>query len=365
MKIKEVIQFLEQKFPLHWQEDFDNCGVQCGDKEREINGVVVCFDMSDAVIEEAIAKNANMVISHHPIIYKTGIKKIEPNNRVGKILCKALENKILLYSMHTNIDSGKEGGNVIFAQKLGLQKLSVLSPKENQFYKLVVYVPSENSILLKEALFRAGCGNIGNYSHCCYSCEGIGSFKPLMGANPHIGQHNRIERVDEERIEMIFPKILKRNVIETLYQHHPYEEPAFDIIAIENQNKEIGLGRFGVLPKPMQANDFLHFVKAKLNLESVKFSGNIDSEILKVAVCGGGGASFITDALSAGADAYITGDLKYHDFFIPENKMLLIDIGHFEGEHFIREIMVSLLKENFNTFAIHFTEVEFPVVNRA
>jgi dinuclear metal center YbgI/SA1388 family protein len=365
MKIKEVIHLLEQKFPLHWQEDFDNCGVQCGDKEREITGIVVCFDMSEAVIDEAIAKGANMVISHHPIIYRNGLKKIEPIDRVGKILCKALENKVLLYSMHTNIDSGKEGGNVLFAQKLGLQKLSVLAPKESQFCKLVVFVPSENSVLLKEALFKAGGGNIGNYSHCSFSSEGIGSFKPLSGANPHIGQHHRMERVEEERIEIIFSKVKKRQIIEALYQHHPYEEPAFDIIALENLNREVGLGRVGLLPKPLVAKDFIHYVKEKLNIETVKFSGNMNAEINKVAVCGGGGASFVTDALAAGADAFITGDLKYHDFFIPENKMLLMDIGHFEGEHFIREIIVSLLKENFNTFATHFTEAEFSVIYRA
>jgi len=365
MKIKEVIQFLEQKFPLHWQEDFDNCGVQCGDKERDIKGILVCFDLSEAVIDEAIAKGANMVISHHPIIYKNSIKRIEPTDRVGKILCKALENKILLYSMHTNIDSGKQGGNVVFAEKLGLQKLSVLSPQENQFCKLIVFVPSENSVLLKEALFRAGCGNIGNYSHCCFSCEGIGSFKPLAGSNPSIGKHNRMERVEEERIEMIFPKVKKRQVIDTLYQNHPYEEPTFDIIALENLNKEVGLGRIGFLPKPMPAQEFIQYVKEKLKLEMVRYSGNVQGEITKVAVCGGGGASFVTHALAAGADAYITGDLKYHDFFIPENKMLLIDIGHFEGEHFIREIIVSLLKENFNIFATHFTEAETPVILRA
>jgi len=365
MKIKEIIQFLEQKFPLHWQEEFDNCGVQCGDKEREITGIVVCFDMSEAVIEEAISKGANMVISHHPVIYKNGIKKIEPTNRTGKILCKALENKILLYSMHTNIDSGKQGGNVLFAKKLGLQKLSVLSPKEHQFYKLVFFVPSENSVLLKESLFRTGCGNIGNYSHCSYVCEGIGSFKPLAGANPHIGKHNHIERVDEERVEMIFPKNKKRQVIETLYQHHPYEEPAFDIIALENLDREVGLGRIGELSNPLQTKDFIHYVKEKLKISSLKFSGNLNAEIKKVAVCGGGGASFVADALSAGADAYITGDLKYHDFFIPENKMLLMDIGHFEGEHFIRDIMVTLLQENFNTFATHFTKVEQPIICNA
>jgi len=365
MKIKDVILFLEQKFPLHWQEDFDNCGIQCGDKERDITGIVVCFDMSEAVIDEAIAKGANMVISHHPIIYRNGLKKIEPTNRIGKILCKALENKILLYSMHTNIDSGKEGGNVVFAKKLELQKLSVLAPKENQFYKLVVFVPSENSVLLKEALFRVGCGNIGNYSHCSYSGEGIGSFKPLAGANPHIGQHNRMEHVEEERIEMVFPKVEKRQVIDTLYHYHPYEEPAFDIIALENLNREVGLGRVGLLTNPMPAKDFILYVKDKLKLETFKFSGNINAEIKKVAVCGGGGASFVSDALIAGADAFITGDLKYHDFFIPENKMLLMDIGHFEGEHFIREIIVSLLKEKFNNFSTYFTEVESTVIYRA
>jgi dinuclear metal center YbgI/SA1388 family protein len=365
MKIKEVISFLEQKFPLHWQEDFDNSGVQCGDKEREITGVVVCFDLSEAVIEEAIAKGANMVISHHPILYKNELKRIEPTNHVGKIICKALENKILIYSMHTNMDSGKAGGNVLLAQKLGLQKLSVLSPKTNQFYKLVVFAPEENSILLKEALFKAGCGNIGNYSHCSYTCEGLGSFKPLAGANPHTGQLHHIERVEEERIEMIFPKNIKKQVIETLYQHHPYEEPAFDIIALENQNREIGLGRVGFLPQLLSVKDFIQYIKEKLHLEWVKFSGNQEAMIHKVAVCGGGGASFVTDALAMGADAYITGDLKYHDFFIPENKMLLVDIGHFEGEHFIREIICSLLQENFNTFATQFAEAESPVIYKA
>jgi hypothetical protein len=218
---------------------------------------------------------------------------------------------------------------------------------------------------LKDALFKAGCGNIGNYSNCSFSGEGCGTFMPLAGAKPTIGQLDRLAGVDEDRMEMIFPRNIKKQVIETLYKHHPYEEPAFDIIALENQNREIGLGRVGILPKPMLANDFIQYVKEKLNLKVVKCSGNKDAEIKKVAVCGGGGASFVKDAIALGADAYITGDLKYHDFFIPENKMLLIDIGHFEGEHFIREIIVSLLQENFNTFATHFTEVEFPVIYQA
>lgn len=362
MKIKEIINFLEQKFPLHWQEDFDNCGIQCGDKERDVTGIMVCFDMSEAVINEALDKGANLIISHHPIIYRNGLKKIEPTNRVGKIICKALENKLLLYSMHTNIDSGKNGGNLLFAEKLGLQKLSVLSPKEATFNKLVVFAPTENCAALSDALFAAGAGHIGNYSHCSFSAEGLGTFKPLSGSNPHIGKQNIVETVEEQRIEIIFPRILKRQIIETIYKNHPYEEPAFDIFPLENDDKEIGLGRIGNLPSPMNAHDFIAFIKAKLHLKMVKFSGNLSQEISRVAVCGGGGAAFVTHALAAGADAFLTGDLKYHDFFTPENKMLLIDIGHFEGEHFIREIIVKLLHENFSTFATHFTETEFPQI---
>jgi len=194
-------------------------------------------------------------------------------------------------------------------------------------------------------------------------CEGIGSFKPLPGSNPQIGQHNRIERVEEERIEMIFPTHKKRQIIELIYQQHQYEEPAFDIISLENENREVGLGRIGTLPVPMLTKDFIPFVKEKLKLKWVRFSGNLETEVKKVAVCGGGGASLIAKALDAQVDAYITGDLKYHDYFIPDNKMLLVDIGHFEGEHFIREIIVSLLQENFSNFATHFTRVETPVIN--
>lgn len=250
MKISEVTDYLEQKFPLRLQEDFDNCGVQCGDVEQEISGALVCFEMSDSVIDEAIAMNANLVISHHPLMLKRGICKIEPKDRVGRILCKALSHNMVVYSMHTNIDSAEGGGNDVFAEKLQLLDVRVL-------------VPSEQTDL-----------------------------------------------------------------------------------ADKN-----GLGRIGVLPTPMSVSDFLHFVKDKMGLHTLRYYGDQDKTIAKVAVCGGGGSSFIEDAMAAGADAYVTGDIKYHDFFRADKKMLIADIGHYEGEFYIKEIIYKAIKEKFTTFA--------------
>ena len=357
MKIKDVFIHLEKKYPLYWQEDFDNCGVQCGDKEQEITGVLVCFDPSVEVIEEAISLNANLIISHHPVL-RTGLKKIEPVDRIGRIICKAIENRIVLYAMHTNIDSAIDGGNDAFAKRLGLKQCSVLSPKESLFQKIIFFVPANDAGNVKNALFAAGCGTIGKYENCSYSSEGIGTFKPLADANPYIGKVNRIEEVEEERVEMIFPASIQRKVVETLYKNHPYEEPAFDIIKLENSCRNVGLGRIGKLPAPMKKEAFLDYVKEKMDITHIRHSGEIHRDIERVAVCGGGGASLIGAAISAGADAFVTGDIKYHDFHTPEDQMMIADIGHYEGEHFIREIIYNEVKENFTTFATALSKKE-------
>ncbi len=255
MKIKEVLSHLEQKFPLSYQEDFDNCGVQCGDKEQEITGVLVCFEMSDATINEAIQLGANLVISHHPLILKKGIQKIEPTNRVGRIICKALENRMVLYSMHTNLDSAPGGINDLFAAKLGLQEVEVLSPL-------------------------------------------------------------------------------------------PTEEGA------------VGLGRVGVLPEAVQAEQFLKKVKETFGVQAVRYYGDLSKAVRRVAVCGGGGSSFIALAVAAKADIYVTGDIKYHDFHTADRRMIIADIGHLESEQFAKEIIYNELKENFTNFAVSFAEVE-------
>ena len=358
MKIKEVINHLEKKFPLSLQEDFDNCGIQCGDKEQEITGVLVCFDLFEEIVDEAISKKANLIISHHPLIIRNLLKKIEPTGRIGKIIFKAIENHLVIYSMHTNIDNGLGGGNDVFAEKLKLKDIAVLSPKLSQFQKIVFYAPEEESANVKDALFKIGCGILGKYENCSYSTPGHGTFKPVKGAKPFIGEINYIEEVEEERVEMIFPASIQRKVIKTLYQYHPYEEPAFDIIRLENPSRDTGLGRVGKLPFPMDKDEFFNYLKNSLNISRIRFSGKINRQIEKIAICGGGGASLINDAIASGADAYVSGDFKYHDFFIPDNQMLIVDIGHFEGEHFIKEIIYNEIKENFITFASSLSEVE-------
>lgn len=362
MKIKEVLSCLEQRFPLSWQEDFDNCGIQCGDKEREITGALICFELSDSVIDEAIRTGANLVISHHPLIFK-GVKKIEPTNRVGRIICKAIENKILVYSMHTNVDSGIGGGNDLFAEKLQLKNVSVLAPAEGMYRKLVFFVPAMNADNVCQALYKVGCGKIGNYDRCSYNVHGEGTFRPLEGSNPYIGQMNKVESVEELRVEMIFPASIQRKVISTLYAEHPYEEPAFDIFKIENVSRQVGLGRVGELPEPMMPEQFFEYLKHQLHIEHLRYSGDMNKMIKKVAVCGGAGGSFIGQAMASGADAYVTGDIRYHDFFTPDNQMVIADIGHFEGEHFIKEIIYNELNKNFSNFAISKIKDEVSEVN--
>lgn len=358
MKIKEVLAHLEKRFPLHLQEDFDNCGVQCGDKEREITGALVCFEISEETIDEAIAKNANLVLSHHPLMLKRGICKIEPTHRVGRILCKALENKMVLYSLHTNLDVAKGGINDVFAEKMNLTDIKVLSEKDGNLQKLSVFVPQDYSESLQNALFKAGCGQIGNYENCAYRISGTGSFKPLDHANPFIGKVGETEYVNEDRIEMVFPSSIQKRVIDVLYQNHPYEEPAFDICQLENPAKGVGLGRVGNLPTPMTTDTFLHFVKDTFQINMLRYYGDQSQTIRRVAVCGGSGSSFIHTAQTAEADAYISGDIKYHDFHLSDNRMLILDIGHFESEHFAKQIIYNELKVFFSNFAVSLATVE-------
>ncbi len=358
MTIKEVTQYLEKKFPLYLQEDFDNCGVQCGDVRQEITGAMVCFEMSEQVIDEAWANGCNLVISHHPLMLKRGICKIEPRDRVGGMICKALAHNMVLYSMHTNIDSGEGGGNDAFAEKLGLKNVKVLEPHKGLYRKLVVFVPADHAEKLKAALFAVGCGEQGRYDACSYTTEGQGQFRPMDGANPFIGVGHKLEHVAEERIEMIYPTGLQRAVVQAVYDNHPYEEPAFDLLPLENESRTIGLGRIGDLPNAMTADDFLDYLKDKLGLTHCRYAGDKTKTIRKVAVCGGGGAGFIDLAIASGADAYISGDFKYHDFFKSHSGTLLVDIGHYEGECFIKNIIFDLLNEKFTTFATLISKME-------
>ena len=362
MKIKEVIDYLEKKFPLYWQEDYDNCGVQCGDINKEITGVLVCFNFSEKALEEAINKKANLVISHHPLIFKP-LRKIEPVNVVGRLIFKAIEKGIVLYSMHTNIDSGIGGGNSLFAEKLELQDVKVLAPKAPFMRKLIFFAPKEQEISIMDALFAVGCGTIGNYKNCSFKSTGEGTFLPTDSAKPYIGELDITEVVDEVKVEMIFPTAIQSKVIQTLYRYHPYEEPAFDIFSLENQMQNIGLGKVGKLKQPMSAEDFFQYIKQKLQIDHFRVAGDMNRTIEKVAVCGGGGSGLIPQALAYGADIFITGDIKYHDFLSVDNQMIIADIGHYEGECFIKEIIYNKVKEKFSNFATTIFEGEKSGIN--
>lgn len=358
MKIKDITDFLESKFPLSLQEDFDNCGVQCGDTRQKISGAMVCFEMSEETIEEAIETGCNLVISHHPLILRRGICKIEPTDRIGKMLCKALANNMVLYSMHTNIDSGVNGGNDAFAKLLELEDVRVMCPNNAQMKKLNVFVPQDSAEKLKSALFQIGCGRIGNYSDCCYSMGGIGQFLPLDGAKPTVGKPGTLEQTEELCIQMVFPSYLQRTVIQTIYNNHPYQEPAFEIVSLDNESRNTGLGRIGYLRQEMTVPSFLEFLKSKMDLTVIRYSGDESMKIRKVAICGGGGGGFIDTAISLNADAYVSGDFKYHDFFKCDSGILLADVGHYEGEWFIKNIIYNILKENFANFAVRISEKE-------
>ena len=358
MTIKDVTSYLEQKFPLYLQEDFDNCGVQCGDVSQKITGAMVCFEMSEQIIDEAIANGCNLLISHHPLMLKRGICKIVPRDRVGAMICKALAHNMVLYSMHTNIDSAEGGGNDALAERLGLQNTMVLAPHKGLYRKLVVFVPTDHAENLKSALFAVGCGKQGLYDSCAYTLDGTGQFRPLDGSHPYLGKEHTLEHVSEERIEMIYPTGLQRAVVQTIYENHPYEEPAFDLLPLENESRTVGLGRIGELPDGMVGYDFMNFLKERLDIQYLRYSGKKDCFVKKVAVCGGGGAGFIDLAISSGADAYVSGDFKYHDFFKSHSGTLLVDIGHYEGEYFIKNIIFNLLKEKFTTFATLISKIE-------
>lgn len=356
MKIKDVISVLEERFPLYLQQEFDNCGVQCGDADQEISGAIVCYEMSEQVLEEAIERQANLVLSHHPLILRRGLHRIIPQDRVGRLICKALAHNMVLYSMHTNVDAAEGGGNDVFAVRLGLRDLSVLEPIGGLYRKIVFFAPPAQADDIRSALFLAGGGTMRHYDHCSYTMSGQGSFRPLQDAKPFFGTVLRDETTTEERVEMIFSTCRQREIIEALYRTHPYEEPAFDIIPIENPSRNAGIGRVGTLPDTMTAMDFLHYLKEKMQIEHLRYYGDMSRTIRRVAVCGGGGASCIGSAIAAGADAFVCGDVKYHDFIDADKKLLICDIGHYESEYFIREIIYREIAEKFTNFAVAISE---------
>jgi dinuclear metal center YbgI/SA1388 family protein len=355
MKIKELFPILQEMAPLEYAEDFDNVGLLVGNAENETTGILVCHDALENVIDEAIAKNCNFIICFHPIIF-SGLKKITGSNYVERVVLKAIKNDIAIYAVHTALDNHPEGVNKIFCDALGLINTKILVPKSNFIQKLVTFTIPENADKVRKALFEAGAGKIGNYSECSFSSTGIGSYKGNENSNPVIGIKGKLSQEPEVKIEVTFEKHLQSKILKALFANHTYEEVAYEIYDLQNTHQNIGLGMIGELKTPMNETDFLNFVKTKMQCGSIRHSEFLNKNISRVAVLGGSGSFAIKNAKQAGADAYLTADLKYHDFYQSENQLLIADIGHFESERYTKNYIVDFLRKKITNFAIVLSE---------
>ncbi|MEY4963392.1 MAG: hypothetical protein RLZZ323_711 [Bacteroidota bacterium] len=355
MKIKDTFPILEEMAPLAYAEDFDNVGLLVGNAENDTTGILVCHDALESVIDEAIAKNCNLVVCFHPILF-SGLKKITGATYVERAIIKAIKNDIAIYAVHTALDNHPEGVNKIVCNTLGLKNTKILIPKENYIRKLVTYTIPENAEEVRNALFNAGAGSIGNYDNCSFNSKGIGTYMGNEHSNPEIGERFEFVQGDEIKIEVTFEKHLENKILKALFQSHTYEEVAYEIYDLKNTHQNIGLGMIGELETAMNDNDFLVLVKDKMQAGGIRHSQLLQKPIQKVAVLGGSGSFAIKNAIQAGADAFLTADLKYHQFYEAENQLLLADIGHFESERYTKNYIVDFLRKKILNFAIIFSE---------
>jgi len=358
MRIAEIIHELEKWAHPSLAEDYDNVGLLTGNKQWEVTGVLTTLDCTEDIIEEAIAKKCNLVIAHHPIVFK-GLKRFTGGNYVERVIIAALKNDIAIYAFHTNLDSIKTGVNRMIAEKLGLLtgSLKILAPKENTLKQITCYVPLENANEVAEAMHQAGAGHIGNYSHCSFRTQGIGYFKPEKGANPYEGIIGIPHANAETAIEMILPAYAEGKVISAMQAAHPYEEVAYFVNSLDNAWQEAGSGMVGEFETPVETQVFLEKLKEAFNLKVVKHTEIVKSAIQRVALCGGSGFFLLKNAMASKADAYITSDIKYHEFFDADNQLLLADIGHYESEQYTSELIAKHLSQKFGNIAVLLSEV--------
>ena len=355
IKIKEIISVLEEMAPIAYAEDFDNVGLLLGNQEANATGILVCHDALETVIDEAIAKKCNLVVCFHPILF-SGLKKITGKNYVERSVIKAIKNDIAIYAVHTALDNHPEGVNTIFGNALGLINTKILVPKENFIRKLVTFTIPENADKVRNALFDAGAGTIGNYENCSFSSKGVGTYMGNEHSNPEIGARFEFVEAEEIKIEVTFEKQLEPKILKALFESHVYEEVAYEITALQNKHQNIGLGLIGELENPMDEKEFMLFVKEKMQCEGIRHSEFIGKPIKKVALLGGSGSFAIKNAISAGANVFLTADLKYHQFYEAENRIILADIGHFESERYTKNYIVDFLRKKILNFAIILSE---------
>ena len=353
--IKDVTDYLESIAPRNYQESYDNAGLLTGAPASSVKNILVTLDCTEDVVQEAIDTGCNLVVAHHPIVFK-GLKKLTGSNYVERTVIKAIRHDIGIYAIHTNLDHVLTGVNKKIGEKIGLRNLRILSPKKDTLRKLVTFIPRENSEQVLSALHEAGAGQIGEYKNCSFQVEGTGTFMPTGSANPHIGAINIQENVREVRVEVIFPAHRETAILAALRKNHPYEEVAYYLSALTNENQEVGAGMIGELEKPMEPMDFLKGLKDSMQVSVIRHTRPLGKQVKKVAVCGGSGSFLLSEAIRAGAEMFVSADFKYHEFFDADGQITIADIGHYESEVFTKELLQEVLTKKFPTFAINFSK---------
>lgn len=360
--VKDVVGALEEKYPLYYAEDFDNTGLLTGSLNDPVQGILVTLDSTEEVVEEAARRGCNLIVSFHPIVFK-GLRSLSTDSYVTRAVVSAIRHGISIYALHTAMDNDFEGVNAAICERIGLSDRQILIPKPSSMGLVTTYVPQKQADRVREALFEAGGGKIGRYDGCSYNLSGEGTFRPLEGASPFVGEVGRVHRENEIRISMVFPFHLKRQIVGALRRSHPYEEPALEILLLDNPHPQVGMGMVGVLDEEMDEMSFLEMLKERLRSGCVRYSDLLGRKIKKVAVLGGAGAFAISKAISFGADAFVSADFKYHDFFSANGRILLADIGHYESEQFTKNILLDYLKEKFTNFAVCISDEKTNPIN--
>lgn len=362
MRLNQLIQILEELAPPSLQENYDNSGLLVGDPEMTVTAAMICLDSTEEVILDAVNSGCNLVIAHHPIVF-SGLKRLTGSNYIERTIITAIKNGVAIYAIHTNLDNVIEGVNAEIARRIGLKNTTILNPIKGKLLKLVVFCPDEAAEELRTALFKAGAGQIGLYDECSYSTSGNGTFRANEGADPYVGKVGSRHTEAEQRIEVILPEWKLQAVLSAMNQAHPYEEVAYDLYRLENAYQKIGAGMIGDLEQALSEREFLLMLKEKMDLKTIRFTSSRNEKIQKVAVCGGSGSFLLQNAIRAGAQAFVTADFKYHQFFDAEQCLVIADIGHFESERFTMNLLASYISGKFPKFAVRFTQVNTNPVN--
>lgn len=357
MKIADIIQKLEEWAPPSYQEAYDNARLIVGNPNHKINNVLVTLDCTEAIVDEAVAVGAELIIAHHPIVFK-GLKSLTGKNYVERTVLKAIKSDIAIYAIHTNLDNIQTGVNAKICELIGLEGCQILAPKRDTLTKLVTFVPPSDLMKVLDNMFEAGAGNIGNYDQCSFQVEGLGTYRPNEQANPYIGTIGKLQQEKEVRVEVILPAHLKSNVIAAMQRAHPYEEVAYYLTDLSNVNQEVGAGMIGELPDEMPVEEFLTRLKSTFKLQVIKHTSFHQKSVKRIAVCGGAGSFLLANAKAAKADVFVTADFKYHEYFDAEDQVIIADIGHYESEVFTKDLICSFLREKIPNIAVNLSKTD-------